>query len=80
MESLISNIRETLDLPLEMSPRRTDVRAKLDPMVERVQAAFGFDFVNDFTELFAELHTDNDEREFHLGFVTGAKLMMEILG
>ena len=80
MDSLINGIRNYLDLPLEISPRRTDIRAKLDPMVERVQAAFGFDFVNDFTELFAELHTDNDEREFRLGFVTGARLMMEILG
>jgi len=79
MDSLINDIRNHLDLPSELSPRRAAVRARLDPMVDRVQAAFGFDFVNDFTELFAELHEDNDEQEFRLGFVTGARLMMEIM-
>lgn len=80
MDSIINDIHDLLDLPRpENPPARDALLTRLDPMVERIQAAFGLEFVDEFTELYADLYASNDQREFHLGFVTGARLMMEVL-
>ena len=81
MDSLINDIHDLLDLPRPSdSPDREKLRAQLLPMMERIQAAFGLTFLDDFTNLHTNLCGSNDQREFHLGFVTGARLMMEIMG
>ena len=81
MQSLIEEIHALLDFPSdETSSRRAQILTRLDTMVQQVQDAFGLDFVDRFTELYALLYTNHDCEEFRQGFITGARLMWEILG
>ena len=81
MESIIDHIHHTLEMPFPSSPERhAKIIARLDPLMDQITAHFGLSFANDLTDLQGELNADYEDREFRLGLITGAKLMMEVLG
>ena len=81
MNSIIDEMYSLLDLPKPLSDsERTKIRARLDPLMDQVQAHFGVAFVDELTGLHSDLCGNNDLREFRAGFITGARLMMEVLG
>lgn len=81
MDSIIDHIHNTLEAPVVPSTgRRAKILSQLDPIMEQIVDEFGLSFTNRLTDLHGELSADNEDREFRLGFITGARLMMEVLG
>ena len=81
MRSIINDIHGMLELPVQpRDEQREKITAQLDPMMEQIVDEFGLAFSQRLTDLYIDLCDGDDLREFRLGFITGAKLMMEVLG
>lgn len=59
--------------------QRAILRAEYAPMCDRIQSAFGLDFIDRFVELHAQIHDTNTQALFRHGFYTGTNLMLELL-
>ena len=59
--------------------QNTILRAEYAPMCDRIQSAFGLEFIDRFAELHAQIHDTNRQVLFRHGFYTGANLMLELL-
>ena len=55
-----------------------EIRSEYLPLCDRVEAAFGFEFVDRFTLLRAEMDRLDDLTAFRRGFCLGARLMLEL--
>ena len=81
MDSILDELYESLPQPDSLRQEKKQALWKeYFPLCQRVQDAFGLEFVDRLTQLKGELDRQEDLSQFRRGFRLGVRLTLEALG
>lgn len=80
MESILYQLFSgDYDITSERGNKQQELCSQISAEMEKVQAVFGIDFVNHLFDLEAEEDVQENYQYYRSGFLTGARLMLEVL-
>lgn len=68
------------DITPKRDKKQQELCSQVSDEMEKVQAVFGIDFMNHLFDLEAEEGVQENYQYYRSGFLTGARLMLEVMG